>query len=227
MPLPNSFPVRVASCRPKDSYAWLFAGKVRLAARKWAGISQGEEISIVIRPEDVLLSDGYPGRISARNVLPGRVQSIERSPQGVRVTLDVGIPMVSLVTEETEDELKLAPGKAVYGIVKATAIAPLVNFKATYRVCLVGAKGLLDPFAIDFLRALAAAGSLAAAAKGLGIPFRMAWMRARAINQSWDRPLVVRSSAGKGGGASGLTPEGMAAVAYADKLETRPGLERG
>jgi molybdate transport repressor ModE-like protein/molybdopterin-binding protein len=221
MSIPNSLSVRVASCRPKDSYAWLFAGKVRLAARKWAGMARGEETSIFIRPEDVLLSDGYPGRISARNVLPGHVRSIERSPQGVRVTLDVGIPLVSLVTEETERELQLAPGKAVYGIVKATAIAPLVSFKATFRVSLVGAKGLLDPFAIDFLRVLASAGSLSAAAKDLGIPFRMAWMRARAINQSWDRPLVVRANAGRSGGGSGLTPEGMAAVAFADELENK------
>ncbi len=221
MAILNSVQVLVASCRPKDSYAWLFAGKTRIAARKWAGIEQGEKISIFIRPEDVLLSDGYPGRISARNVLPGHVRSVKRFPEGVRVTLDVGIPLVSLVTEETERELQLAPGKAVYGIIKATAIAPLVNFEAKFRVSLVGAKGLLDPKAIDFLRALASAGALSAAARDSGVNFRTAWMRARAINKLWHRPLIVRASGGKGGGGSALTPEGLAAVAYADELESK------
>lgn len=220
MVLPNQFEVVVASCRPKDAYAWLFAGKTRLAARKWAGIEQGERTTIHVRPEDVLLSDGYPGRISARNVLPGQVRSVKRSPGSVRVTLDVGIPLVSLVTEETQCELRLAPGKAVYGIIKATAIAPLVDFKAKYRVCLVGPKGLLDPQAIDFLRALSSSGSLSGAARDLGINFRTAWMRARAINRAWDRPLVVRASGKKARGGSALTPEGLAAVAFADKLES-------
>lgn len=217
----NQFDVVVGSCRAKDSYAWLFVGKTRLAARKWAGIEQGEKVTIYIRPEDVLLSDGYPGRISARNVLPGHVRSLKRFPEGVRVTLDVGIPLVALVTEETERELRLAPGSTTYGIVKATAIAPLVNFKARFRVSLVAPRGLLDPKAIDFLRAVASSGSLSAAARELGINFRTAWMRARAINRIWDRPLVARASGGRGGGGSSLTPEGIAAVLFADRLETR------
>ena len=66
----NRFDVVVGSCRPKDSHAWLFVGRTRLAARKWPGIQQGERATIFIRPEDVLLSDGYPGRISARGCAP-------------------------------------------------------------------------------------------------------------------------------------------------------------
>lgn len=217
----NSYDAVVASCRPKDSYAWLFVGKTRLAVRKWPGIQQGEPASVAIRPEDVLLSEGYPGRISARNVLPGRVKSLKHFPDGIRVSVDVGFALTSLVTEETVDDLRLRPGSAVYAIVKATAILPLATIRASYRVSLIGSRGVLDPQAIDFLRAVAAMGSLSEAATALGISFRTAWMRARSINRSWDRPLLVRASGGKGGGGSALTPEGMAAVARADELESR------
>jgi molybdopterin-binding protein/molybdate transport repressor ModE-like protein len=212
----NRFDGVVVSSRPSDPHAWLSVGKLWLAARKWAGIEQGEKITIYIRPEDVLLSDGYPGRISARNILPGKVRSLKRLPDGVRVTLDVGVPLVSLVTGETVAELGLRVGSAVYGIVKATAITPLVTFKAKYRVSLVGPKGLLGPEAIDLLRAVAAAGSLSAAAKELGISSKTALQSARAINRSWVRPLFSPEDEG----ASALTPEGAAAVAFADRLES-------
>jgi molybdopterin-binding protein/molybdate transport repressor ModE-like protein len=213
----NHFDVIVASSRPKDSYAWLFAGRIRLAAKKWAGIEHGEKVSITIRPEDVLLSVGYPGLISARNVLAGHVRSLKRFPDGVRVMLDVGIPLVSFVTEETVAELRLKVGSEVYGIVKATAIAPQVTFRARYRVSLVGAKGLLGPDAIDFLRAVASAGSLSAAAEALGLSSRAARTRARAVSRAWERPLLALA---QGGGGAELTPEGVAAVAYADRLES-------
>jgi molybdate transport repressor ModE-like protein/molybdopterin-binding protein len=216
----NRFEAVVVSSRRTDPHAWLSVGKLWLAVRKWAGIEQGEKISIYIRPEDVLLSDGYPGRISARNIIPGHVRSLRRSPDGVRVMMDVGVPLVSLVTEETVEELRLKAGLPVYGIVKATAITPLVAFKVPFRVSLVGPKGSLGPEAIDLLRAVARAGSLSAAAEELGISLKTASLRARAINRVWGRPLLVRLSGGRGGGGVALTPDGTAAVAYADRLES-------
>jgi len=48
---------------------------------------------------------------SARNNLTGRVISLQ--PQGVlvRVTLDCGFPLVSLITRASSQSLELKPGK--------------------------------------------------------------------------------------------------------------------
>jgi len=196
-------------------------GRTRLAARKWDGIKKGQKIGIAVRPEDVLLCDGHPGRVSARNVLPGHVRSVRYVPGGARVDLDVGFPLSSLVTRAAVQELRIRRGMALYALVKAVVVVPEVGVNAQVRVSLVGAKGTLDYDKIDFLRMIARAGSLSGAAHELGITYRTAWIWAREINRIWKAPLVARTHGGKGGGGTALTPEGRSALAFAAKMEDR------
>src|SRR5690242_14503802 len=94
----NRYDVTVLSCDPRDSHAWLALGRLRLAARRWEDIRRGQKVTIRIRPEDILLCEGHPGRVSARNVLPGHVKSLGYVPGGARVGLDVGFPLSAVVT---------------------------------------------------------------------------------------------------------------------------------
>lgn len=215
----NHFSVTVESCDPRDSHAWVALGRTKLAARKWDGIRRGQKTSIHIRPEDVLLCEGHPGRVSARNVLPGHVKALRFVPGGVRVDLDVGFALSALVTRAAAKELRLRRGSAVYAMVKAVVVTPDVEVSATFRVSLVGRKGMLDYDKIDFMRAVGRAGSLLSAAQELGITYRTAWIWARGINATWASPLVARTHGGKGGGGTALTPEGRAVLALASRLE--------
>lgn len=217
----NRFDVTVEACDPRDSHAWLRIGRTRLAARIWDGIRRGRKVRIFIPPEEVLLCEGHPGRVSARNVLPGHVKRVRFVPEGVRVDLDVGFPLSSLVTRAAARELRIRLGAALYAIVKAVGISPDVRVTATFRVSLVGKRGILDPGRLDFLRAIAGSASLSAAARDRGITYRTAWLWAKEINTIWKAPLISRTQGGKGGGGSTLTPEGRAVLALAARIERR------
>jgi len=76
-----------------------------------------------IHASDILLAGDIPRRISARNVLPGRVTRIEKQGQSVLVFVDVGIEWMVRLTPSAMEELALAPGVETYVIVKASAIS--------------------------------------------------------------------------------------------------------
>lgn len=62
--------------------------------------------------------------ISARNVLAGTVQHIERGPVNAEVSIELkgGEPLVAIITNTSVDALHLAEGKPVFGIVKASEV---------------------------------------------------------------------------------------------------------
>ena len=215
----NHLEVTVESCEHKDSHAWLALGRTKLAARKWDGIKRGQKIGIHIRPEDVLLCEGHPGRVSARNVLPGHVKAVRFVPGGVRIDLDVGFPLSAVITRAGAKELRIRRGTALYAIVKAVVVTPEVEVAAKFRVSLVGLRGILDHRKIDFMKAVGRAGSLSAAARDFGITYRTAWIWTQEINKTWKTPLLARTHGGKGGGGTALTPEGCSVLTLAAQIE--------
>jgi molybdate transport system ATP-binding protein len=76
-------------------------------------------VHVCIRAEDVILMAGPDAPSSARNHLPGTVNSVAREGALVRVDLDCGFPLVSLITKQAAEELKISPGKPVLALVKA------------------------------------------------------------------------------------------------------------
>jgi molybdate transport system ATP-binding protein len=77
-----------------------------------------------VRARDVALAVGYPGLISIRNRLAGRVTAIhDIEPPGVEVHLDVaGEHLVAAITRDATYALELAVGQPVTALVKATAL---------------------------------------------------------------------------------------------------------
>lgn len=55
---------------------------------------------------------------------------------------------------------------------------------------------------------LAATGSITQAGQAAGISYRTAWLAVDQLNQLSDKPLVMRTTGGKSGGGTRLTPEG-------------------
>jgi molybdate transport system ATP-binding protein len=84
----------------------------------------GSDVLVCLRPEDVVLSAPAPdlARTSVRNRLPARVTAMAPAGPFVRVELDAGFRIVSLITRHAVDDLSLAPGAEVTATFKATAV---------------------------------------------------------------------------------------------------------
>jgi molybdopterin-binding protein len=77
---------------------------------------------LAVPPTDILVSR-EPLASSARNVFRGRVIRLARQRAGaVHVTVDVGVELVAVVTEEAAHDLQLTPGGPVVLAFKASAV---------------------------------------------------------------------------------------------------------
>ena len=83
----------------------------------------GENLTLGIRAEDILISLDRPNRISARNICQGRVARIDAQPDHLLVHVDVGADrLIAKLTEAAVEDLSLAPTSSVYLIIKSQAL---------------------------------------------------------------------------------------------------------
>jgi molybdopterin-binding protein len=63
-------------------------------------------------------------RLSARNVLKGKIKQIKAGAVNSEVVLELapGVEVVSIITKESADNLQLAPGKTAYAVIKASNV---------------------------------------------------------------------------------------------------------
>jgi molybdopterin-binding protein len=63
-------------------------------------------------------------KISARNVLKGKVKQVKAGAVNAEVIVELpgGIEVVSIITKESAQNLQLKKGKAVYAVIKASNV---------------------------------------------------------------------------------------------------------
>jgi molybdopterin-binding protein len=63
-------------------------------------------------------------KISARNVLKGKVKTVKTGAVNDEIVVELpgGSEVVSIITKSSAESLGLAPGKAVYAIIKASNV---------------------------------------------------------------------------------------------------------
>ncbi len=63
-------------------------------------------------------------KISARNVLKGKVKSVKHGSVNSEVTIEVprGVQVVSIITKKSAQNLRLSKDKDVYAVIKATNV---------------------------------------------------------------------------------------------------------
>ena len=68
-------------------------------------------------------------RLSARNVLKGKVKKVIVGAVNSEVILDLGngVEVVSIITKESAENLNLAAGKDAYAVVKASNVMIAVD----------------------------------------------------------------------------------------------------
>ena len=63
-------------------------------------------------------------KISARNIIAGKITSIKKGPVSSSITLEIapGIEITSSITTESAAGLKLKKGQKAYAIIKASSV---------------------------------------------------------------------------------------------------------
>ncbi|HEY8555531.1 MAG TPA: molybdopterin-binding protein [Burkholderiales bacterium] len=63
-------------------------------------------------------------RLSARNIIPGKVQKVTRGATTSHVTLEVGggVSITASITNEAVDDLQLKAGDQAYAVIKASDV---------------------------------------------------------------------------------------------------------
>lgn len=79
------------------------------------------EVKLSIRPEDIILSL-EPFTSSARNIFKGKVVDLVANATGVKVVLDIGIPLVALITKKSMEAMHITLGGELYAVFKTMSI---------------------------------------------------------------------------------------------------------
>ncbi|MCW5862573.1 MAG: molybdopterin-binding protein [Anaerolineae bacterium] len=68
-------------------------------------------------------------KLSARNVIKGRVKAITPGAVNVEVIIEIapGVEVVSIITKNSAESLGLAVGKEAYAVVKASSVMVAVD----------------------------------------------------------------------------------------------------
>ena len=107
-----------------DGLAMVRVGDVLLSAPDvYAG--RGDETTVSIRAADIILALDVPSRISAQNIVRGRVEEMHTLGPRVLVYVDVGAILVVEITPWAVADLNLREGQDVYLIIKSTSILAL------------------------------------------------------------------------------------------------------
>ena len=86
---------------------------------------------------------------------------------------------------------------------------------------LLGSSIAIGPGKAALLQAIAETGSIAAAARGMGMSYRRAWVLARTMNACFRAPLVEAAKGGTGGGGARLSATGREVLTLYRAMESR------
>jgi molybdate transport system ATP-binding protein len=128
---PSASVLRAAETRIDNYFGGTVAGpgRVRVGAVELAAMvprGASGRLRLACYAHDVLLALRPPEGISARNVFPARIASVEHLEDAVLVQLH-DPPLRAIITPQAAAALRLSAGATVTAIVKATSIACLGN----------------------------------------------------------------------------------------------------
>ncbi|MBL8549684.1 MAG: molybdenum ABC transporter ATP-binding protein [Hyphomonadaceae bacterium] len=107
----------------QDGVTIVEAGETRLVAPRHEG-EAGARVRLQVYARDVTLALKPPEAVSTRNIVPATITALETRIDGqalVRLETPAG-PLLSAITRDAVSDLKLAPGLALFALVKAVAV---------------------------------------------------------------------------------------------------------
>jgi molybdate transport system regulatory protein len=82
-----------------------------------------------------------------------------------------------------------------------------------------GGNDMIGPGKAELLERIVSSGSIAAAAREMGMSYKRAWMLIETLNAMFDQPLVETARGGPGKGGAVLTARGLAVLAQYRAVE--------
>ena len=122
--LENLLDATVVERRQEQGLTVIDVGGVELAAPE-VDARPGDLLTVSIRAGDIILTLDVPTRISAQNILPGRIKAIHAQGPRVIAHVDVGAVLVVELTPRAVADLALREGTQVYLIVKSNSVLAL------------------------------------------------------------------------------------------------------
>src|SRR5215510_719044 len=101
---------------------------------------------------------------------------------------------------------------------KNTRLSMCLNLTSGHRI---------GPGKIALLEAIRSTGSISAAARRLGMSYRLAWLLVEEINDALQEPAVTAAIGGRQGGGAALTPNGERVVELRSEEHTSELQSRG
>lgn len=115
----NVLTARVAELRPNDGIMRVELAGTHGELEIPLGTEQpGQTIQVAIRAGDIMIATQLPYGLSARNVLPGTVESIETRGTLVRLQVNAGARFIVHLTPGAMRSLELANGSVVWLVIK-------------------------------------------------------------------------------------------------------------
>lgn len=111
---------RVAGHQPEAGITWIDLKGCRLAIPLQSS-TEGEQVVIGIRSEDIIVARERISQISARNVLEGVIQQVVRDGAEVHLRILCEVSFKARVTAQAADSLGLQPGAIAYLVIKASS----------------------------------------------------------------------------------------------------------
>jgi len=115
----NIWKARVNECTHDTLTLDLYGYEVRMARPEQFDCTE-REVRLLIRPEDIVVGSG--ARTSARNRFHGVITAVEQRGFYHVVRIDCGFPVVTVVTKNSVEELRLEVGASVDIFFKTTAL---------------------------------------------------------------------------------------------------------
>ena len=122
--LENLLDATVVARRSEQGLSVIDVGGVELAAPE-IDTRPGDLLTVSVRAGDIILTLDVPTRISAQNILPGKIESIHAQGARVIAHVDVGVILVVELTPRAVADLGLRQGTQVYLIVKSNSVLAL------------------------------------------------------------------------------------------------------
>jgi len=88
------------------------------------GLKEGKRAYAIIKASSVIVAKNSKVKLSARNVLPGKVVSVQEGAVNSEVTLKLsgGTDLIAVITKASVKSLGLKAGEAAAAVIKASSV---------------------------------------------------------------------------------------------------------
>jgi molybdopterin-binding protein len=91
--------------------------------------SLNQQVPTLLQPSKQQRSEAKAMKLSARNVLKGKVKQVVTGAVNTEVTLEIapGVEVTSIITSASAQQLELAEGKEAYAVIKSSNVMIAVD----------------------------------------------------------------------------------------------------